>query len=718
VKKIFTNFLLSYISLSVALLAIFLGVSVNIFNILRINAYNEGYSHLSTGMEIFDSDLNRIWALISTIGNYESVKKTAALNTPLTPAERYAMDLARMDMVNVVQAFSSDMIVDYGIVFQNGLCITANRVFDSFEDCFGVFLRFPEWEQEIRNIPTGFSSSGEYFTPESKYFSGIIFWENLQFRYVSYTSNKVFFIINTDLLLRNWLSNDINQVELYNQGRQIGSYGNFDTGVKYQKIEYFGSMGFRGSAYIPDSVIWDKMKPGITYTSICIFFFLVTGFGLSVYFSRRHSRPLQKIASQLMQQNNIPSLPANELLYIIHSVEQMGADLKKTQTTLHEQDRLLRLGMFECLLNGLVYSRTEWEQARSMFNDFPEVWCLCLIRGDEEKNETPQSMRSGVHLLAQMISEHFPAHLIVHYSGNDSAVIILPITTENSEPESYENILTKTAELMRTRHQLHISIAISGIFGSIEQLSAAYRQTRQLLRIAGKNTGKCLFYMGDEEAKENLFPMEFSDSQRFYELLLATDIEHASFMIRHSFDQYKDRGFVHESVIYHLFWSFEQVFVRIHAENSADPEFHFDLPVYDSQNTIEELTEKILLAAAAICNNIEKSSHRRKLELNMSITKYIDENITDPMLNLSTVSAAFGLSERYTQAIIRSHTSKSFFDYVDQKRIKMAHTLLTESSLSVNEIAVKCGYALPNSFYKSFKRHFGIPPTELRKPLK
>ena len=717
-KKIFSNFLLSYISLSAVLLLILLVVSINIFNLLRNNSYVEGYSHLSTRMEIFDSDLNRIWALVSTLGNYNSIIRTASLSTPLTPVDFYAMDLARRDMVNTVSAFSSNMIVDFGIIFQNGLCITANRIFDSAEECFGTFLRFPEWEQGIWNVPVGFSRAGEFYTPENRLFSGMILSGDMRLRYVSYQTNKVFFIINRDILFKNWLSNDISYVELFNQNELICTYGNLDNRVKYQKIEYLGSSGFWGFAYIPDYVVWNKMKGGVSFIFVCILIFLITGFGLSVYFSRKHSAPFRKIVSQLMQQSHISSLPASELLFIIHSVEQMGSDLEKTQNIIMEQDRMLRLGIFERLLGGLIYTRTEWDQARSMFNDFPEIWCLCLIRGDNEKNETLESVRSGVHLLAQIISERFAPRLLVHYIGNDSAVIILPISHDHPEPENYNKILTETAELMRTKHQLHLSLAVSGVFGSIESLSAAYRQTRQLLRMAGKGTGKSLFYMGDEDANLDRFPLEFSDSQRFYELLLAADIEHAKLMIRHSFEQFLNHGFVQESVIYHLFWSFEQVFIRIRAENAADKDFHFVLPVYDPLDAIEVLTEKILVATQEICGHIEKSSRRREMELSACIMTYIDENVADPMLNLNSVSSAFGLSERYTQTLIRKSTAKSFFEYADQKRMKMAYSLLSESAIPVNDIGLKCGFSLPNSFYKAFKRHFGFPPTDLRKPEK
>jgi AraC-like DNA-binding protein len=55
---------------------------------------------------------------------------------------------------------------------------------------------------------------------------------------------------------------------------------------------------------------------------------------------------------------------------------------------------------------------------------------------------------------------------------------------------------------------------------------------------------------------------------------------------------------------------------------------------------------------------IEKSSRCREMELSVSIITFIDENISNPMLNLSSVAAAFGLSERYTQKLILNQRRK------------------------------------------------------------
>jgi AraC-like DNA-binding protein len=713
-KRVFSQFLLSYMLLSSTLLVILVIGCFYIYSLSRNVSGNEGYSHLSTQMEIFQKDLSRMSALIKSSGNYSAVIKAASFSPPLSPVERYALDQARKELANSVSALASDMIVDYGIVFQNGTCITAYRVFDSARDCFGTFLKFPK-EQDALTIPDGFTQAGWYYTPEQKNFYGMAYSGKMRLHYNSFQVNSVFFIINMDLMFNKWITNDITYVELHYKNQLLSSYGVFLEKAKYHKIEYRDIQGYRGIAYIPWSVIWNKIRPAINFCVVSIVFFLLTGLGLSVFFSQRNSKPLERIGSRLIQQNHPASLPANELLFIIHSMEQMGTDLEKTQGILEEQDRMLREGMFERILGGLVYTANEWEEARRMFPGFPKTWCLCLIKVERDNGFPESFTRTGLHLSTQFVLKNFETQLLVHYIGDEGAVIILPVCSAFPESESYSSILIEMAEFMRARHQFPVYIAVSAVFSSIEQVSVAYRQARQLLRLAGGQAGKKLFLMDDMEDKPDRFPLEFTDSQRFYEILLAGDFEHSSIMIRHAFDYFRDRGIVAESVIYHLFWSFEQVFIRLQAEYTADKNLNFSLPVYNPQDSIGELTEKIILAALDICNYIKSNNIRQEMQLGASLISYIDKNIPNPMLNLSTVSSHFGLSDRSIQNLIHKTVAKTFFEYVNEKRMRMAYTLLSESAIPVNDIAAKCGFSLPNSFYKAFKRHFGFPPRDLRK---
>jgi AraC-like DNA-binding protein len=126
------------------------------------------------------------------------------------------------------------------------------------------------------------------------------------------------------------------------------------------------------------------------------------------------------------------------------------------------------------------------------------------------------------------------------------------------------------------------------------------------------------------------------------------------------------------------------------------------------------MTEKIVNSVEEICGCIDRAHKQKEAALTASLMSYIDQNLSNPMLCLSGAASEFALSERSTGNMVKKFSGKSFFEYVDQKRMKKAYALLSESDMPVNDIALRCGFTLANSFYKSFKRRFGFPPTALR----
>ena len=53
--------------------------------------------------------------------------------------------------------------------------------------------------------------------------------------------------------------------------------------------------------------------------------------------------------------------------------------------------------------------------------------------------------------------------------------------------------------------------------------------------------------------------------------------------------------------------------------------------------------------------------------------------------------------------------------YRNSRRMELAQTLLMDKTLSIDEIALQCGFADRAQFSKQFAAHFNIPPGRYRK---
>jgi len=93
---------------------------------------------------------------------------------------------------------------------------------------------------------------------------------------------------------------------------------------------------------------------------------------------------------------------------------------------------------------------------------------------------------------------------------------------------------------------------------------------------------------------------------------------------------------------------------------------------------------------------------------------YIRENACGH-LNLKDLAARLSLSQvQFTRRFVRAFRQKPF-QIVNRLRMDKAKRLLLESSLSLAEIAPRCGYQ--NEYYLSrvFKAQVGVSPSDYRR---
>lgn len=113
----------------------------------------------------------------------------------------------------------------------------------------------------------------------------------------------------------------------------------------------------------------------------------------------------------------------------------------------------------------------------------------------------------------------------------------------------------------------------------------------------------------------------------------------------------------------------------------------------------------------------ENTSSSLLLDTNNLRTYVIDDFFTNKFHHGSLVTLAeqLHLSTQQTQRIIKKMYGQSFSERLTTSKMNYAKTLLSDTNLSVTQIASECGYSGTNGFFVAFKKFFGITPNELRK---
>ena len=119
-------------------------------------------------------------------------------------------------------------------------------------------------------------------------------------------------------------------------------------------------------------------------------------------------------------------------------------------------------------------------------------------------------------------------------------------------------------------------------------------------------------------------------------------------------------------------------------------------------------------SASADSIDVSRGKQQEYAEKFAGVCSYINEHFAED-LTLEEVSEMSGFSKYHFARLFKQFTGKTFYRYVNMKRIENAERLLTEPSASITEIAVKSGFSSPPAFVRMFKLIKGFTPTEFKK---
>ncbi|MBQ6382335.1 MAG: helix-turn-helix transcriptional regulator [Clostridia bacterium] len=165
----------------------------------------------------------------------------------------------------------------------------------------------------------------------------------------------------------------------------------------------------------------------------------------------------------------------------------------------------------------------------------------------------------------------------------------------------------------------------------------------------------------------------------------------------------------------------------------------FNFQAFDTLTRLDTEENRILLTLNEIANEISSHNEAEKrimdLLFNVFLVKleravqshgratgfryvseakqFIRENLSGS-ITVQTLADHLGIHRSYLMSIFRQQTHMSVKKYINRMRITQATILLTNSDLSVTEIAFQVGYNSRQNFYVAFEKTFGCSPSQFR----
>ena len=115
--------------------------------------------------------------------------------------------------------------------------------------------------------------------------------------------------------------------------------------------------------------------------------------------------------------------------------------------------------------------------------------------------------------------------------------------------------------------------------------------------------------------------------------------------------------------------------------------------------------------------DVENSASKGKCQGRSQIERilsYIQKNLTRN-ISRSEISKALYLNPEYLSRLFKREMGIGLAEYLIQERMRLAQSLLKNTSFSISIIASRVGYVNFSHFAKVFKQEFGVSPSEYRK---
>ncbi|WP_413043615.1 DNA-binding response regulator [Pseudomonas sp. YJ42] len=96
--------------------------------------------------------------------------------------------------------------------------------------------------------------------------------------------------------------------------------------------------------------------------------------------------------------------------------------------------------------------------------------------------------------------------------------------------------------------------------------------------------------------------------------------------------------------------------------------------------------------------------------------RLVEERLDD-LPSLSVISRMVGTHEKRLSMIFREHLGTTVFGYIREARLRRGQKLLTDGSMSIQDIAELVGFRSACNFTTAFRQWLGITPTQFRQQI-
>ncbi len=718
IKKLnlFSKFVLSYICIIIVLLLVVIPIATTAINAAKESALSAHKNYFNSGVALLSEELSNMTQTALLCDESLNFHRMQYLS-PTSGSENI---LLSQELFKNLLMFKSSVIHDVYILFEeNDIVFTNFSIYHSKKFYYDNFLSyenitFEAWQELVKSDTKIWASSNisASNTNNLNVITQVFPLNALNGAlYTLIDTNKLSqMLADEDVLINGFIYMvDINNNVIYNSNtpEEIAinlTYNTNTANTNDFNILDSGTSLLDCKIYL--GIYENQITTGLQMNTILIVVSIVVAtiisIALSLGFALLSYNPIKKITREI----NKKTQNSNEYLLIHEAILEANVMTQKTQKEMMEALKKIKEVTFHKLLLGYVVKEQDIAQAMEHFGDIPKPFILVLI-DIPAANNAIIDLNQALILLQKIMYKLYPDSSYVNFSINYIGAVI-PIMSKES--------LLVLQQTLEDELGTYVHFAVSAQKQNILDLYKAREEALSCFNLSeisafSKENSRVHFY--NSEIYED-FNISFQNFQRLQELILSGERNRMLQVFQGISESIIGNKIVDATVREQIFYT-----VRLCVANAAYQIKNmraedYNIPVYEKGKPFSHQYNMLIEVAIEICETVEKHKKSHNTRLYMQIVGYIKENFANPNLSAVMIADEFKVSEKYVSHFIKEQTGKSYMSYVEDLRLSTAQRLLLDTNISVTDISTNVGFSNRNSFYKAFRRVYGVSPSEYR----
>ncbi|MEA4889858.1 MAG: helix-turn-helix domain-containing protein [Clostridiaceae bacterium] len=484
---------------------------------------------------------------------------------------------------------------------------------------------------------------------------------------------------------------------------------------------------YNGWTYVwllPSNQVNSELNYIIYMVAVILILLIIAGFFITIAMSKQQNQPVKEIANMLIPETTGKTKDTqhiNEFDLIKGNIREMMKQEKSLQGQLMQNKDLVKSAMLDKLLNGRFTDLQSIENALRQIQ-FPltgngYTMVIIQIIDDGLHPDTVSNIQIQHSILLSFINSKF-SELWIHSVSYQRMAIFYHLNSNDSEPP--KEFAARLKAFLTEKGHTNVMISVGDTCAEISGISMSYKSAVFALTKAETNNG--VIYSeapGSETSSTFYYPIDVE--QRIISLVSVGDSAGTQVLLEQLFKQNTAR-YEHRYDLVGVFIT-ELVGTLFKILSAEDMDQCLELKSLTTLMTrqddaVDESFQIVLEQYRILCAFIKQKRRSSTNILIESIIKYVDSFYMDQNLSLSKLADKFNLSEPYLSHLFKESTGENLSSCLERIRINNAHSLLTETNLSIDDIAEKVGYCSSDTFRKAFKRYHGITPAMYRSSTK